>query len=507
MIDEFITSPATSPKKHLVLILCTRTPMKTKYTISRLRAHVRKVAEVSAHARKLRATAKAEGKEYKWETIVQRVHFLGVEADLCDLKSVYKLSDQLCNGTVGTPDATTIDGLRLPHGSPGTQSYSENVTQDRWALSQKSGSEGVMRSWGWGLSGIRIPRIDVIILSAGIGGWTGVSWFHVVRDVLLHPIESLTWPTFKLANVGAVVRSQRTDSASKSEDEATQPLLPEQVESDEPPLGEVFCSNIFGHYILAHELMPLLSRPASSRARSSGKIVWVSSIEAIADHFSIDDIQGLRTQHPYEVTKRLMDYMALTSDLPSTKRSVGTYFDPSKTISGVKAKNKAGKDKTRGLPLVKPTIYLTHPGTFMSDIMPLPSFLLFVYKLVSIFVRWIGSPWQLVGAYKAAVAPVWLSLTDNEELEDIEENGAKKAKWGSATNAAGEERVMKTEVEGWGWQGVVEEDVGEKKIGRRTGAVDVTKESREDFEVVGGKCWEQMEELRQTWEGVLGVKE
>jgi 3-keto steroid reductase len=37
--------------------------------------------------------------------------------------------------------------------------------------------------------------------------------------------------------------------------------------------------------------------------------------------------------------------------------------------------------------------------------------------------------------------------------------------------------------------------------------VNLTKEAREDFEILGGKCWAEMEALRKEWEGILGVKD
>lgn len=120
------------------------------------------------------------------------MHFIGLEVDLCDLKSVYALANKLVNGTVGSPDATTMDGLRLPHGSPGTQSFSEDIKQDRWALAQEPGSIGAQRSWGWGLSGIKIPRLDAVILNAGIGGWVGVDFVHAVKEILSDPIDAIT---------------------------------------------------------------------------------------------------------------------------------------------------------------------------------------------------------------------------------------------------------------------------------------------------------------------------
>lgn len=432
------------------------------------------------------------------------MHFLGVEVDLCDLKSVYRLADRLVNGTIGSPDATTMDGGRLPHGSPGTQSFSGNVQQDRWALSQTPGSTGAQRSWGWGLSGIRIPRLDVVILSAGIGGWVGVDWVPAIRDVLLDTVEAVTYPKFKIPDVGARSKPQSSYLAKMTKDEDSQPLLSEKPESTEPPLGNVFCSNVFGHYILAHELMPLLSRPASSTSKSGGKIVWISSVEGLPENVDLDDIQALKSKTPYEDTKGLIDLMTLTSSLPSVQRVVSSYFDSSKTVSA--SKSKPSEEETEELPLVRPSIYLTHPGIFCSEIMPLPGILVFFYRLIFIFARWIGSPWHPVDSYKAAVAPTWIALTEPEALENMEGDGLKKAKWGSSTNRSGDERVMKTEVNGWGWTGVVEDTTG-KSLGRKRGAVGVTKESREDFEVLGAKCWGEMEKLRETWEGFLGVRD
>ncbi|KAH6723947.1 hypothetical protein BKA61DRAFT_587405 [Leptodontidium sp. MPI-SDFR-AT-0119] len=496
MIDEFFTSPLTTPKKHLILILCTRSPMKTRFTISRLRAHLRIQVESSPFAKKQRAKAKDQGVEYKWEDMVQRVHFLGVEVDLCDLRSVYALADKLVNGTVGSPDATTMDGGKLPHGSPGTASYSADVEQDRWALSQKPGSIGAQRSWGWGLSGIRIPRLDAVILSAGIGGWVGLNWPLAVKTVLFDTVEAVTWPRYKKSSLGALVKS-----SSPSTDEK-QPLLDDQEKPNEPPLGQVFCSNVFGHYILAHGLMPLISRPTSPNSKTCGKVIWVSTIDAVDTKFSIDDFQGLESDSPYESSKRVIDLLALTSKLPSTQRASASFFDSPKSSTAKKGSSKGGEASLR------PEMYVTHPGIFASDIMPLPGILVVIYTWVFYFVRWIGSPWHPITPYKAAVSPVWIALTDVNELNSAEGNGLKKAKWGSATDTNGEERVMKTEVPGWGWNGEIEDTVEiQKRKGRKRDAVDLTKEKREEFEIMGGKAWTLIEEMRKEWEGVLGVKD
>jgi 3-keto steroid reductase len=453
--------------------------MKSRLTISRLRAHLRTLVETSPFARALKKKTEAEGREYKWEDMVRKVHILAVQVDLCDLKSVYALADQLVNGTIGSPDATNSRGGRLPYGSLGTQSYSEDIQQHPDAL---RGANGAQRAWGWGLSGIRLPRLDVIALNAGIGGWVGVNWRTTIMDVLYDVIDATTWPQFKLADYGAVVKAQLPSKTQDSGD----------GKQRDPPLGQVFCSNVFGHYILTHELMPLLSQPASTGAQTSGKIIWISSIEAQQHSFNIDDIQGLQSLIPYESSKRLTDLIALTAELPSVARISAPYFDASQTITTKEAPNG---------PLVKPTMYTTHPGVFNSDILPLPSILMFFWRIVALLSRWLGSPWHVGDPYKAAVAPVWVALTTPERLEDF---GGSGVKWGSATNSWGNERVKMTEVGGWGWNGNVGVEINaEKRSGRHKKAVDLTEEAREEFEVLGSQSWKQMEVLRTEWEGLL----
>ncbi|KAH8599635.1 hypothetical protein B0O99DRAFT_612512 [Bisporella sp. PMI_857] len=394
LIEEFLNSPDTPSNKHLILILCTPHSAQNSIRHTRLRAHLRKVAEYSELATTLRKKAKAQGTAYKWEDTVRRVHFLGVEADLCDLKSVYALADRLVNGTVGSPDATTMEGRPLPHGSPGTASYSEDI------------------SLGWGLHGIRIPRLDSVILNAGHGGWLGVDYLLATKTILLDLKDSVTWPAFKISNQGALTRPQSTYKAAQKGDEEKQPLLSEQEQTDEPPLGEVFCSNVFGHYILTHELMPLLSRPASESATSGGKIIWI---------------------------KRLIDLLAFTSELPSVSRDVASYFDTKATVT-VKASTETKEA------LVKPRVFVAHPGIFASDILPLNFILVIIYKFVFLVARWFG---------KRAMRTNVLA-------------GAGMARW----------------------------DPSKRCTNREEEHVDLTKEAREDFEILGGQCWREMERLR-----------
>ncbi|KAB2579413.1 hypothetical protein BFW01_g6265 [Lasiodiplodia theobromae] len=303
-----------------------------------------------------------------------------------------------------------------------------------------------------------IPKLDAMIFNAGIGGWTGVNWPWAIYKILTDWVASTTWPIgFKNAEIGLVTKPQSG--------------------ATEPPLGEVFCANVFGHYLLGHYCVPLLSaaRPAS------GRIIWISSLEAYASEFSLADFQGLKSDQPYESSKRLTDLLALTYDCPSTRPWTSRY-------------TAAAPDEKR------PSMYLSHPGIVVTGIFPLPFpwLMTYLWMLAAYIARWLGSPWHPTRPYPAAVAPVWLALASQETLDETEAHEG-KGKWGSSTDRAGHERVARTEVEGWGWGGIVGEATNRK--GRRRGAVDLKEGDREEFEELGRTCWKEMEELREQWEG------
>ncbi|CAD0089075.1 unnamed protein product [Aureobasidium vineae] len=136
------------------------------------------------------------------------------------------------------------------------------------------------------------------------------------------------------------------------------------------------------------------------------------------------------------------------------------------------------------------------------DIADLPLVLWYAMLLAQYIARWLGSPWHPVSSYLGAVSSVWLSLTPFSSLSNQETNEG-KAKWASSTDVFGNERVVRTEVGGWGWGGKVGEKADGKmrlSANRWRGQEDVTKESREEFEVLGQRVWREMEELRVTWD-------
>lgn len=320
-----------------------------------------------------------------------------------------------------------------------------------------------------------IPKLDAVILNAGTGGFTGLNWSLALWSLLRNPVHAVTWPTFKRAQVGSLTQLQLPAEKRGTGNQW----------NDEPPLGEVFCANVFGHYMLAHNLIPLLAARGES-SEQSGRIIWISTIEAHESCFSLSDIQALRTPLAYESSKRLTDILALSSSLPSTRPWTSRYL-PCLSPS----------DSTP--PKVK--MYISHPGVCATSIVPLHFPLAHILAIPLYIARWLGSPWHTVTAYRGACAPVWLALSRQAELDRLERTDG-PGKWGSATDLWGQERATRTEVEGWGYGGVVGEDVRGRK-GRKPGASDLTEEARHSFEELGRSCWKQMESLREEWERIL----
>ncbi|GKT57812.1 3-ketosteroid reductase [Colletotrichum tofieldiae] len=456
LIDDFLaTRPLTA---HLILIPTTRSVRKSRETISSLRDHLHHTATTSPALR-----SRAGSSYYNPADTLARVHLLSTQLDLCDLPSVYACAANLVSGTITDPTDTNTP----------TPQY-------------------------------KIPRLDSVIFNAGFGGWTGLDWAGLFTDLFTKGLLSvLTWPSFKLARPGAVLNQRPVRSDLVPTDSPDNPLSlasAYDTKPSSPVLGEVFCANVFGHYVFAHELLALLSR--ATPEETPGRVVWTSSIEPLAQHFRLDDFQGVETEGPYESSKRLTDVLSLTSHLPATRKFSKSYFEPE------------DPKVAQALP-VRPSLYLTHPGVVASNLFPVPfPFILFwAYKFALYLARWLGSPWHPVTGYNGAAAPVWIALQDDETLAELD---AKKIKWGSATSFSGRQDVKKTEVEGWGWEGAVEDrdslsrdpatGVLRKVVGRNPNAKDLSKEQLAEFEELGAKIWAEMERLRHQWEDFLDIR-
>ncbi|KAL7622258.1 3-keto-steroid reductase [Parahypoxylon ruwenzoriense] len=439
IIDQFLISRSLS--SHLILIPTTRSVNKSRDTITSLRSHVAKTANISEQ---LRARA---GPDYDPQTAISRVHVLGIQLDLCNLHSIYSAAKQIVHGKISDPTGLIDD--------------------------------------------VRIPRIDAALFNAGVGGWSGLDWLEFARQFFqVGLVQCTTFPSFKKALPAAVLDQRKLLGDADAGDLETAP----------PELAEVFCANVFGHYILAHELLPLLSRSHPDEPR--GRVVWTSSIDAGHEHLDFDDFQARRCKPPYESSKRITDLICLTAELPSVQKMSASYFASSSFTTG-------NGDKP-----IKPRFYLSHPGVVCTPLFPLNWFLFFAYWCAMYLSRWCGSAWHPVEPYLGACATTWLALADQETLDFL---GAHRVKWGTSATCLGHVAPKKTEVEGWGWEGKIEDrealkqdpeaGIMRKLKGRKWDAVELTEEQRDEFEDDGRKCWAELEKLRIAWELALGKRD
>ena len=339
-----------------------------------------------------------------------------------------------------------------------------------------------VRSLSRKLNSSGIPYLNAAILNAGIGGWTGLDWPKCLWTIAADIRRATVWPEYKMGAVGLVTKAQL-------------PILKDAKRLEGPPLGEVFCANIFGHYMLAHWLMPLLWACSTD---APGKVVWIGSIEARARHYNPADHQGLLTDAAYEHGKRLTEYLALTSsDQPATQKYVNSFLG-----------NSNGRRK--GVP---PSIQISHPGILTTTIISLYWIVHQAYLLGIYIARWVGSPWSTVTPYPAARSASWLALVSEDELrakEDEDGGEGRPAKWGTCVDRSGRPSVRKSDVEGWGINGTGKPFSetwwggpswwGGGQIGRFAGAQDATKGDVDNFVSDGAEVWRKMEELRTEWE-------
>ncbi|KAI2628808.1 hypothetical protein GGR54DRAFT_364765 [Hypoxylon sp. NC1633] len=435
IIDEFLTTRSLS--SHLILIPTTRSISKSRQTILGLRAHLEKRANTS---KQLRSRA---GPDYNPRSAISRVHMLSVQLDLCSLHSVYCATRQLVHGQLTDPTGLVSD--------------------------------------------VRIPRIDAAIFNAGIGGWSGLDWLGLAKQFFQQGlVQAVTFPSFKKALPAAVLDPEKLFGEN----------ITQNLKVPLPDLAEVFCANVFGHYVFAHEILPLLSR--TNPEEPGGRVIWTSSVDAGHDHLKFDDFQARRYMPPYESSKRITDLLSLTADLPSVKKISDPYFNsPSAADKPVKAR-----------------FYLSHPGVVCTPLFPLNWFCYFAYWCAMYVARWCGSPWHTVELYAGACAATWLALADQESLDKLH---AEHVKWGSSVSPLGNTAPKMTEVDRWGWEGKVEDREAlendpssgflRKSRGRKRDAVELTDEALIEFEEDGRRCWVELEKLREACEVALGKRD
>ncbi|SMN21642.1 similar to Saccharomyces cerevisiae YLR100W ERG27 3-keto sterol reductase [Maudiozyma saulgeensis] len=196
--------------------------------------------------------------------------------------------------------------------------------------------------------------IHYLFINAAQGVYDGIDWFNAVKDVMMNPLDAVTYPTYKIQKVGV-----------KSAD----------------GMGLVFQANVFGPYYFIHKILPLLQE-------GNAIIVWVSSIMSLPKYLSLQDMELLKSNASYEGSKRLVDLVHL-----------GTY----------KEMKKIGIHQY----VVHPGIFTSHSFFKFLNVFTYYGMLFLFY-----FARLLGSKWHNIDGYKAANAPVYVATLANPHFDN-----------------------------------------------------------------------------------------
>ncbi|KAH3679276.1 hypothetical protein WICMUC_001100 [Wickerhamomyces mucosus] len=224
----------------------------------------------------------------------------------------------------------------------------------------------------------KYDKLDYFFANSAQGVAADIDWLGAVKELCTDPVKGVTDPHYKIQKVGV-----------KSKDD----------------MGFVFQCNVFGPYYFIHKIKPLLSK-------AKGRIIWVSSIMSDSEHLSFDDIQLLKTNSPYEGSKRSIDLLHLAT------------YETLRDESNI-------------------TQYLIQPGIFTSFSASQLLNVFTYYGMLFLFymARFLGSPWICIDGRTAANAPIYAAFLANPNFEKQD------VKFGSACTNDGQEYIKHQEVD------------------------------------------------------------
>ncbi|CDK27596.1 unnamed protein product [Kuraishia capsulata CBS 1993] len=228
-------------------------------------------------------------------------------------------------------------------------------------------------------------QIDYVFCNAAHGVYKGIDWIGATKAIIKRPIDAVTNPDYKIQRVGV-----------KSGD----------------GLGVMFQANVFGPYYFINLISTLL---ANSK---DGRVVWISSLMSAPKFLSFGDLQLLKTDEPYEGSKRLLNLLHLATFESFRKRGI--------------------------------TTYITHPGIFVSANWVASLNVLANWGMLMLFylARALGSPWHNISGENASTAPIFAAL----EADPVSDSQA--LFYGSSTSVNGTTSVKTEEIDGTGAEDV-----------------------------------------------------
>ncbi|KAG1803395.1 NAD(P)-binding protein [Suillus subaureus] len=198
------------------------------------------------------------------------------------------------------------------------------------------------------------PYVSHLICNAGVASFVSINWLLAIKQFVMDCVEAVTAPIYYTQEVG-------------------------QVSQD--GLGWVWQCNVFGHYVLFRALKSHLAKYQTS---TGARVIWMSSHESSPIHYNPTDWQLIKSAHSYESSKFQIDLIAHQLDQVSLQDS-----DKLPTRHLIVLPGVAGTNIANAL-----------LGTFSSMCMFLAFYL----------ARFLGSPYHLITAFKAAISAVHLCL-------------------------------------------------------------------------------------------------
>lgn len=108
----------------------------------------------------------------------------------------------------------------------------------------------------------------------------------------------------------------------------------------EEGIGLVFATNVMGHYALLRNIESLML-PDPGRSSCKPMVVWMSSGTATSiEEFDFSDIEGIKSEVPYEHSKRLCEIIAAITGPNLAERGILTFImSPGVCVSNIARNN------------------------------------------------------------------------------------------------------------------------------------------------------------------------
>ncbi|MBW0475336.1 hypothetical protein O181_015051 [Austropuccinia psidii MF-1] len=219
-----------------------------------------------------------------------------------------------------------------------------------------------------------------LLLNAGGGPFVGVNWLGLIRAFSRNILQAVTYPDYLI----------EAPTVAETEDR----------------LPETWQLNVFTHYLLARQSLPLLAKGAQSLSAPT-RIIWTGSLDGQRKYFDREDYQCFQPGHSYHSTKYQVELLG-----QGFKEVIDKHGFKGDVISVV-----------------------AHPGVVAGNM-----FLLIIGRMMNFLMCWVfyfartilGSPHHLISAYSAAL--VWSHLCLAEAIQVSKRGlryGVQCDRWGS----------------------------------------------------------------------------